>query len=38
MKPPADLIGHYRDAGVLREIDGERDLDSVTADLMKALG
>ena len=38
MKPPADLIGHYRDANVLREIDGERDLDSVTADLMKALG
>ncbi|MXY72077.1 MAG: adenylate kinase [Dehalococcoidia bacterium] len=38
MKPPADLIGHYRDADVLREIDGKRDLDSVTADLLEALG
>ena len=37
MKPPADLVGHYRDAGVLREIDGERDLDAVTADLLEAL-
>ena len=36
-KPPADLIGHYRDAGVLREIDGQRDLDSVTAALLEAL-
>ena len=37
MKPPADLVGHYRDAGVLREIDGERALDAVTADLLEAL-
>ena len=37
MKPPADLLDHYRRAGVLREIDGERDLDSVTADLLEAL-
>ena len=36
-KPPADLIGHYRDAGVLREIDGQRSLDDVTADLLEAL-
>lgn len=37
MKPPADLLSHYRDAGVLREIDGERGLDDVTADLLEAL-
>ena len=37
MKPPADLLDHYRGAGVLREIDGERDLDAVTADLLEAL-
>ena len=37
MKPPADLLDHYRKAGVLREIDGERDLDSVTTDLLEAL-
>ncbi|MXZ88254.1 MAG: adenylate kinase [Dehalococcoidia bacterium] len=37
MKPPADLLEHYRVAGVLREIDGERDLDAVTADLLEAL-
>ena len=37
MKPPADLIEHYRGGNVLREIDGERALDSVTADLLEAL-
>ncbi len=37
MKPPADLLEHYRASSVLREIDGERDLDSVTADLLEAL-
>ena len=37
MKPPADLLDHYRSAGVLHEIDGERDLDAVTADLLEAL-
>lgn len=36
-KPPAELIEHYRDAGVLREIDGRRPLDEVTADLLEAL-
>lgn len=36
-KPPAALLNHYRDAGVLREIDGERSLDDVTADLLQAL-
>ncbi len=36
-KPPAALIGHYRDAGALREVDGERDLDAVTDGLLEAL-
>ncbi|MBI2765722.1 MAG: adenylate kinase [Chloroflexi bacterium] len=36
-KPPADLIQHYRDAGVLREIDGLRSLDAVTESLLEAL-
>jgi adenylate kinase len=36
-KPPADLIEHYRKAGVLREIDGERSLDEVTAALLEAI-
>ncbi len=36
-KPPADLIEHYRKAGVLREIDGQRSLDDVTSALLEAL-
>jgi adenylate kinase len=36
-KPPADLIEHYRKASSLREIDGERSLDDVTASLLEAL-
>ncbi|MEX0783318.1 MAG: adenylate kinase [Dehalococcoidia bacterium] len=36
-KPPADLIEHYRCAGSLREIDGERSLEDVTASLLEAL-
>ena len=36
-KPPTALIEHYRSAGVLREIDGERPLDAVTADLLEAI-
>lgn len=36
-KPPADLIAHYRAAGVLTEIDGERPLDDVTAALLEAI-
>lgn len=36
-KPPADLIQHYRSAGVLKEIDGERPLDAVTAALLGAI-
>ena len=37
-KPPADLIEHYRSAGVLEEFDGEQSLDAVTAALVAALG
>lgn len=36
-KPPADLIGHYRAAGVLKEINGEQPLDVVTAALLEAI-
>ncbi|MGH2633190.1 MAG: adenylate kinase family protein, partial [Tepidiformaceae bacterium] len=36
-KPPAELIEHYRVAGVLCEIDGERSLDDVTASLLEAI-
>lgn len=36
-KPPAALIDHYRAAGALREVDGERGLDAVTAGLLEAL-
>ncbi len=36
-KPPAGLIEHYRNAGVLREIDGQRSLDEVTSALLEAL-
>jgi adenylate kinase len=37
-KPPADLIDHYRKAGVLKEIDGQRSLDEVTSALLEAIG
>ena len=37
MKPPADLLGHYRKAGVLQEINGELPLDDVTTALLEAL-
>jgi len=36
-KPPVDLIQHYRDAGVLTEIDGQRSLDDVTKSLLEAI-
>lgn len=36
-KPPAALIDHYRQAGVLREIDGKQSLDDVTKDLLEAI-
>lgn len=37
-KPPAALIEHYRKAGVLTEIDGQRPLDDVTRALLEAIG
>ena len=36
-KPPAALIDHYREAGVLKEVDGEQSLDRVTELLMEAI-
>lgn len=36
-KPPAALIEHYRSAGVLSEIDGQRSLDDVTKSLLEAI-
>lgn len=36
-KPPSALIGHYRTAGVLTDIDGQQSLDTVTAALLEAI-
>ncbi len=36
-KPPLELIDHYRNGGVLREVDGQRSLDEVTSALLEAL-
>ncbi len=36
-KPPAALVEHYCSAGVLKEIDGDRSLDAVTAALLEAI-
>ena len=36
-KPPAGLIDHYRKGGVLKEINGEQSLDTVTAALLEAI-
>ena len=36
-KPPLALIDHYRKAGVLTEIDGQRSLDAVTEALLGAI-
>lgn len=38
MKPPADLLGHYRAAGKLKDVDGQPDVPTVTADIVNALG
>lgn len=35
MKPPSDLIDHYKNAGLLSEFNGMRSLDEVTADLLR---
>ncbi|MBA4179756.1 MAG: adenylate kinase [Anaerolinea sp.] len=36
-KPPGALIEHYRQAGVLKEIDGQQPLDAVTRALLEAI-
>jgi len=36
-KPPVELIDHYRNAGVLTEINGEQPLDAVSEALLAAL-
>lgn len=38
MKPPADLLAHYRDAGKLKDIDGQPAVATVTAAIVSALG
>jgi adenylate kinase len=37
-KPPADLLGHYRSAGKLKDVDGTPDVETVTASITAALG
>jgi len=37
-KPPADLVEHYRQAGILVEVNGEQPLEAVTQELLQALG
>ena len=37
-KPPVDLLGHYRDAGKLKDVDGLPEIPFVTIAIMKALG
>jgi adenylate kinase len=36
-KPPADLVGHYRQGGKLVEIDGVQPVEKVTDDLLQAI-
>jgi adenylate kinase len=38
MKPPADLLAHYRDAGKLKDVNGLPDIETVTASIVRALG
>jgi adenylate kinase len=38
MKPPADLLDHYRSAGKLKDVDGTPDVATVTASIADALG
>lgn len=37
-KPPVELLGHYRKAGKLKDIDGLPEIAVVTASIMAALG
>ena len=36
-KPPEDMIGHYREAGRLVDIDGRQDIDTVTGQIESVL-
>jgi adenylate kinase len=36
-RPPAEMLAHYRDQGKLLEVDGEREMDDVTADLLATI-
>ena len=38
MKPAPDLLGHYRAAGKLKDVDGTPDVETVTAAVIDALG
>lgn len=37
MKPPAEMLQHYRDAGKLHEVDGMQPVERVTNDLLRVL-
>jgi adenylate kinase len=37
-KPPAELLDHYRRAGKLREVDGQAEVETVTAAIVAVLG
>jgi adenylate kinase len=37
-KPPAELLGHYRGSGKLKDVDGLPDIETVTASVLAALG
>ncbi len=36
-KPPVELLGHYRDAGKLKDVDGLPEIEVVTESLLKVL-
>jgi adenylate kinase len=38
MKPPAELLAHYRDSGKLQDVDGTPEVATVTAAVIAALG
>jgi adenylate kinase len=38
MKPPPELLAHYRNAGKLKDVDGTADVDTVTRRVIEALG
>jgi adenylate kinase len=37
MKPPAEMLAHYGNAGKLREVNGMQPIERVTEDLLKAI-